>query len=72
MPMKGPAMLFFESFGRGLGNIMEDGRPAEPMIIGLFGYIVQYLEGVLEIILMPQAIDIFRSGELDHLGENDL
>ncbi len=63
-------MAFFKPFGYRLGNIVQDGRPTQPQIIGPQGHIIQHLQRMLKIVFMTMPVNIFRTGKRRHLWKN--
>ena len=51
---------------------MQDGRPAQPQVIGFGRQVIQHLQGVVEIILMPDPVANFNALQIGHLREDDL
>ena len=70
--MKGPAGAFFKFLGGGFTDVMQQSGPAEPQIIRMLRYIVHYLESMVEVILMPFIIYIFRTGQSCQLRQDEL
>ena len=50
--MEGPPVARVILLGRGLTNVVEQGRPAKPQVVGALGKVVEHLHSVLEVILM--------------------
>ena len=61
MTMKGPAMSGFEFLGSRFCDVVQQCGPAQPKVFRNAGDVVQHLQGVIKIILMPMAVYIFRS-----------
>ena len=59
--MEGPSRPGFPTLSDGLGNIVQQGSPAQPQVIGLFTDIVEYFEGVIEVIFMCPPVTGFHS-----------
>src|SRR5579872_6362289 len=70
--VEGPAVIFFEFLCGRLADIVEDGGPAQPEIGSVPADVVEHLEGMVKVVFVAVAIDVFGAGEVDHLREDDL
>jgi hypothetical protein len=52
--VEGPALALFELFGGRLADVVQDGGPAQPEVVGMGTDIIEDLQGVVEIVLMSQ------------------
>ena len=71
MSVKRPAVFALEAFGGWLCNVMKDGRPTQPKVIRDFRHIIQYFQGVVEIVLVTNSVSPLYSFECLHLREDD-
>src|SRR5215471_4378459 len=67
MTMKCPAMALFKSLGGGFADIMQNCGPSKPEVLGVNGNIIQHLEGMVKIVFMAFAINIFCASKVHHL-----
>ena len=67
MAVEGPSCAVFPTFGLGLGDVVQQRRPAQPEVVAGLGHLVEHLHGVIEIVLVSLAVDhlnAFQQGEL--------
>ena len=69
--VKCPAVVALKAFGGRLRNVMKDGRPTQPKVVGDFRHVVQHFQRVVEVVFMPNSIAPFHAFECLHLGEDD-
>ena len=43
MAVKGPAQVLFKLFGCRLPDIVQDGSPAKPEVVGIAAYVIEHL-----------------------------
>src|SRR5450755_3246236 len=72
MAVKGPPMACFKFFCNRLPDIVQNGGPSQPEIVGMSRNIVEHLQGMVEIIFMTQSVDIFSTRQVSHFWKNDL
>src|SRR6185437_14924030 len=72
MAMEGPAMVLLEFFRGRLTDVVQNSGPAQPEIVRITADIIQHLQGMIKIILVSHAVDVFGSRQIDHLGKDDL
>ena len=76
--VKAPAKSGCEPFGVGLSDVVQKRRPSKPP--GLFarclrcqrGQVVEYLEGVVEVVLVFLSVDRFDTLEKSEFGEDQV
>ena len=72
MPVKCPSMSLFKALGRGLSDVVQYRGPTQPEVVGMLRNIIDHLQGMIEIVFMPLAINVLGPGKLDHLRKDDL
>ena len=63
MPVEGPADTRNEFFGHRFGNVMKQGCPPQPDIIAPGCHVIEYLERMMEVILMTLSLLILDTPE---------
>ena len=43
MAVEGPARAVLPAFGEGLGDVVQQGSPAQPEVVALFGHLIKNL-----------------------------
>ena len=71
MVVEGPPQTLVPTLGAGFADVVEQSCPAEPQIVGLTGYIVQHLKGVVEVVLMLATIHGLDPLQGGQLGEDE-
>src|SRR5690606_27706697 len=61
MSVKSPAMTFFKAFGLGLGDVVQNGCPAQPKVVAFQRQVVKNLQGMVEIVFMTKPFTNFHS-----------
>src|SRR6056297_2333419 len=69
MPVKSPATFRVKAFGRGLGDIVENGCPPQPDRVRFFGHIIQHFKGMVKIIFMSNSFSLIYPVERLHFRE---
>ena len=68
--MKGPARSWFPLFRRGLADVVEEGRPAEPEVVAHFSHVVEHLERMPEIVLVAAPFHRLHAFEVGQRGKD--
>ena len=55
VPAERPARPRLPFLGGSLADVVQQGRPAEPYVVAGGGHVVEHLEGVTEVVLVPPA-----------------
>src|SRR5699024_7182991 len=69
MAVEGPTRTRHKFLRNGLGNIVHDGRPAQPETTARLGHTIQYFKRVPETIFMAHTSHFFNTVQLYHLGK---
>ena len=70
MIVESPSCHGVPAFAPGLAYIMQQGCPAKPQVIGLACHVVQYLQRVVEIVLVCTVVTAFDTSHGCKLGQN--
>jgi len=70
--VEGPAMFGIETFGGRFGNIVHDGRPAQPEVVAAAADVVQHFQGVIKIVLVALAVQVFHALQEGHFGQDEV
>ena len=72
MVVECPSGTGFPTFGRRFGYIVQQSRPTQPKVTGLFADVIEHFERMVEIILMRSAIAGFNALQGNQLREDKL
>ena len=67
--VEGPPGSLDEFLGVRLGDVVQDGGPAEPEIVAHHRHVVEHLQGVPEVVFMPVILHFLHAVEFHHFGE---
>ena len=70
MVVESPSRLGFPAFRSRFADVVEQGRPAQPQVVGHFGDVVHHFQGMVEIILVSASVAYFHSLQSHQLREN--
>ena len=69
--MKRPALQRVPPLRLGFTNVVQQGRPSQPKVIGMERYIVEHLQCVVKIILMFPPVARLHHVERHQFGQNN-